>query len=262
MKWILEQGSACAYVACVNRGVLDDALILAIERDDQAVGDLIKTVVQSVSLGARPIDCWPLAGYPGVAVWPMDVESLAEEAEGKPSSASQILAVATEATAWVDYGTCAAGEFCPFCTNRKLLSGEPHRSSFIRILRWYELASGKRWNFRDLFSLTAYLLAGSIELDSKKAYQPCDWALELAQPSDSSPKKREVKRVRGLFKLVSAQYQHSMFGAWPVERATALRNAIRELKLEDQPALVGLQQFLSLDKRKEATSTLRLSSRA
>ena len=257
MTWILEQGRACAYVACVNRGVLDDALILATERDDQAVGELIKTVVQSVSLGARPIDCWPLASYEGIAVWPMDVESLVEESSGTISAASQILAVATDPTAWPDHGTCAAGEFCPFCTNRKLLSGEPHRSSFIRILRWYELSSGKRWNFRDLFSLTAYLLAGTIELDPKRAYQPCDWALNQIQPNDSSPSKREVKRVRGLFKLVSAQYQHSLFGAWPVERATTLRSAIKELKLEDQPALVGLQQFLSLDKKKEATSTLR-----
>jgi hypothetical protein len=81
--------------------------------------------------------------------------------------------------------------------------------------------------------------------------------LNQIQPNDSSPSKREAKRVRGLFKLVSAQYQHSLFGAWPVERATALRSAIKELKLEDQPALVGLQQFLSLDKKKEATSTLR-----
>ena len=71
------------------------------------------------------------------------------------------------------------------------------------------------------------------------------------------PKKAETKRIRGLFKLVVMQYQHALFGAWPVEKATALRNDIKELKLEGHPTFAGLLQFLTLDKRKESISTLR-----
>lgn len=259
IRSLLEQDEGHAYMACVNRGVLDDALTLATERDQPEVGELVKKLIQSASLGSRGIACWPLESYPRFAVWPMDVESLVEEAEGEEatSAARQILGVATDTGKWPEFGTCAAGEHCPFCTNRKHLALEPHRSSFIRILRWFELSSGKRWNFRDLFSLTAYLLAGTTESEAKGAYQPCEWAKAQLQPKEANQAKREAKRVRGLFKLLAAQYQHAVFGVWPVERAAALRSDIRELKLENQPTLVGLQQFLSLDKRRETTSTLR-----
>ena len=257
IRLLLEQSERRAYIACINRGVLDDALILATEREEPEVRELVKKIVQSASLGAKGIECWPLEGYPRVAVWPMDVESLVEDADGITSAARQILGVATDASHWPIYGTCPAGERCPFCTNRKLLSADPHRSSLVRVLRWFELSSGKRWNFRDLFSLTAFVLAGSTESESKIAYQPCEWAKAQLQPKDSIPAKREAKQVRGLFRLVASQYQHALFGAWPVERATALRKDIKDLKLEDQPGLAGLQQFLSLDKRRETTSTLR-----
>lgn len=247
------------YIACVNRGVLDDALILATEREDDGVRELMKKIVQSASLTSAGIDCWPLDGHPQFAVWPMDVESLVEEDEHQKadSAARQILNVATNAAAWPEFGTCVAGEHCPFCTSRRLLAGEPNRSSFVRILRWFELCSGKRWNFRDLFSLTSLLLAGTTELDSNDAYQPCAWAKAQLSPKESTLAKREARRIRGLLRLVAAQYQHALFGAWPVERARSLRNDIKELNLDDQPALVGLQQFLSLDKKRETTSTLR-----
>jgi hypothetical protein len=237
------------YIACVNRGILDDALILATEREDDDVRELMKKIVQSASLTPAGIDCWPLQGHPQFAVWPMDVESLAEEIEHQKadSAARQILNVATDAAAWAEFGTCAAGEHCPFCTNRRLLASEP----------WFELCSGKRWNFRDLFSLTSLLLSGTTELDSNDAYLPCAWAKAQLSPKESNPIKREAKRIRGLLRLVTAQYQHALFGAWPVERARSLRNDIKELNLDDQPALVGLQQFLSLDKKRETTSTLR-----
>lgn len=260
IRSLLSQNDGHVYIACVNRGVLDDALILATERDEPAVGELVKKIVQSASLGSGGIACWPLDGYPNFAVWPMDVESLVEESNGagSNSAARQIVEVATNAEYWPAFGSCAAGEHCPFCTNRKLLAGEPHMSSFIRIMRWFELASGKRWNFRDLFSLTAYLLAGTTDSHEGVAYHPCEWASAQISPKGGGQAKVEAKRVRGLLKVVSAQYQHAIFGAWPVERAASLKSDIRELKLEDElPVLVGLQQFLSLDKRKETTSTLR-----
>lgn len=259
IRSLVRQPDGHVYIACVNRGILDDALILAMEREDSGTSELLKKIVQSASLGSAGIDCWPLENYPGFAAWPMDVESLVEESEGHEmdSAARQILSVATNPTEWPRFGACAAGERCPFCTNRELLADKPRLSSLVRILRWFELASGKRWNFRDLFSLTSYLLAGTTESGSRDAYQPCEWAKGQLFPSEPNAVKREAKRIRGLFKLVAAQYQHALFGSWPVERATSLRNDIKELGLEDQPALVGLQRFLSLDKRKETTSTLR-----
>lgn len=254
---LLGQDIGHVYLACVNRGVLDDALILATERGEPGVSDILKTVIQSASLRATGMDCWPLEGYPRLAVWPMDVESLVDEADGRDSAARQIIHVATRVEDWPEAGSCEAGVYCPFCTNRKLLAGDPHRTSFMRILRWFELSTGKRWNFRDLFSLTAYLLAGTTGPNSREEYHPCKWAYGQVTPKTGDMQKREARRIRGLFNLLVAQYQHALFGSWPVTRAAGLRKDIKELKLDDVPALVGLQQFLALDKRKETTSTLR-----
>ncbi len=257
IRTLLGQDCGHIYMACVNRGVLDDALILATERAESGVGDIVKAIVQSASLGVAGMDCWPLSGHPRLAVWPMDVESLVDEADGRDSAVRQILQVATRPEDWPEPGTCEAGDYCPFCTNRKLLAADPNRSSFIRLLRWFELSSGKRWNFRDLFSLTAYLLAGTPAPNTKGEYQPCKWAHAQLAPKGGDNAKREARRIRGLFNLLSAQYQHALFSSWPVAKAAGLRRDIKELRLEDVPGLVGLQQFLALDKRKETTSTLR-----
>ena len=160
---LLEEGDKTIYLACVNRGVLDDALISATESKRLPVQRLLETIVRSVGMAPDAPACWPLDNYPSVVVWPMDVETLIGDGAIGPEQtppAEQLLAIATSAGKWPTGGACIAGERCPFCTSRVLLSGEPHRSSLLRILRWYELASGKRWSFRDLSSLVSYLLAG------------------------------------------------------------------------------------------------------
>src|SRR5690606_18869660 len=225
------------YIARVNRGVLDDALILAAERGDPVVGDVLKKIIQSASLSARSASCWPLEGVPRFAVWPMDVESLVEETDSKgaASACRQILTVATNPDEWPAYGQCPAGTLCPFCTNRKLLSVETNASSFIQILRRFELASGKRWNFRDQFSLVAYLLAGTGEASPGAPYHPCNWAKAQLEPRDSNQVKREAKAARALFRLLAAQYQHAMFCSWPVVRGVELPGRVVDLKHPDEP---------------------------
>lgn len=250
-------GSRRIYLACINRGVLDDALILATERGDAATGALLKQVIQSVSMAAHGVSCWPLQGYPSIAVWPMDVETLAESAQGQESPAEQVLDIATSYEEWPAFGSCDAGEYCPFCTSRKLLSGELHAGSLAKLLRWYELASGKRWNFRDLFSLVAHLLAGTPSNADASGYLPCKWAAKQLAPPGSDTHRADILRKRGHFRLLASQYQHALFGDWPIERASSLRKDIADLGLGDFPALVAIQQFLALDKRRESTATLR-----
>lgn len=259
IRFQADKGDEQVYIACVNRGVLDDALILATERGDRVVGDVLKKIIQSASLSARSASCWPLEGSPRFAVWPMDVESLVEETDSKgaTSACRQILTVATNPDEWPGYGQCPAGNLCPFCTNRKLLSVETNASSFIQILRRFELASGKRWNFRDQFSLVAYLLAGTGEASPGVPYHPCNWAKAQLEPRDSNQVKREAKVARALFRLLAAQYQHAMFCSWPVDRGVGLRGDVKDLKLEEHPALLGLVQFLVRDKRSDTTTTLR-----
>ena len=245
------------YLACVNRGVLDDALILSTERGDAKSTGLLKRIIQSVSLAAHGVSCWPLKDYPAIAVWPMDVETLVEGLPDREAPATQVIGVATSAAHWKEFGTCEAGELCPFCTSRNLLAGEPHAGSLTRILRWYELASGKRWNFRDLFSLVSYLLAGTPTGSDAAGYMPCKWAAKQLNPTASDQRRVDILRKRGVLRLVASQYQHALFGAWPVERAAALRKDIAELKLGEFPALVAIQQFLAFDKRRESTATLK-----
>lgn len=245
------------YLGCINRGVLDDALILATERGDARIGALLKQIIQSVSMSAHGVSCWPLQGYPGIAVWPMDVETLAGNAHGQVSPAEQVLSIATTAEDWPEFGSCEAGQYCPFCTSRRLLSGESNARSIAKILRWYELASGKRWSFRDLFSLVAHLLAGTPSNADASGYSPCKWAAKQLNPPGGDPRRVEILRKRGIFRLLASQYQHALFGDWPVERAPILRKDIADLGLGDFPALVAIQQFLALDRRRESTATLR-----
>ena len=69
-------GPTEAYLCCVNRGVLDDALIEAIDHDREGSRRLLEAVTGAVSLAPDAPSCWPLAGFADVAVWPMDAESL------------------------------------------------------------------------------------------------------------------------------------------------------------------------------------------
>jgi hypothetical protein len=114
------------YLACVNRGVLDDALILATEASESGAAALLKKIIQAASLSAESPRCWPLQDFPDFGIWPMDVETLIENAAGE-SAASQILSTATDLSEWPQPGSCAAGELCPFCTSRLLLSKDQGR---------------------------------------------------------------------------------------------------------------------------------------
>lgn len=253
---LASDGKKRIYLACINRGVLDDALILATEHDDGTVASLLKQVIHSVSMASHGAPCWPLQGYPSIAVWPMDVETLVET-NGQRAPVEQVIEIATSAEDWPAFGTCLAGEHCPFCTSRKLLSGQPHAGSLAKILRWYELASGKRWNFRDLFSLVAHLLAGTTSNDDESGYSPCMWAAKQLKPPVGDLRRTEIVRKRGIFRLLASQYQHALFGEWPTDQASSLKRDIADLGLKDFPALVAIQQFLALDKRRESTATLR-----
>jgi len=251
-----HDGKKRIYLACINRGVLDDALTLATEGGKETVASLLKQVIHSVSMASHDASCWPLQDYPSIAVWPMDVETLVET-NGQRAAIEQVIEIATVDEDWPALGTCVAGEYCPFCTSRKLLSDPAHARSLAKILRWYELASGKRWNFRDLFSLVAHVLAGTPSDDDDSGYSPCHWAAKQLNPSVRDPRRAEILRKRGILRLLAAQYQHALFGEWPTGRASSLKKDIADLGLNDFSALVAIQQFLALDKRRESTATLR-----
>ncbi len=145
---LLDSTSGRYYLCCVNRGVLDDALIHALDHGLGRARDLLEAVTRSVSLSSTAPSCWPLGDFPEVAVWPMDVESLlVSPSEGLPSPASTLLAYATNRTHWPGAGECPAGDDCPFCHSQRLLAREEPRLALLQILRWYETS---KWQTLEL----------------------------------------------------------------------------------------------------------------
>jgi len=242
----LAAGSGAAYLCCVNRGVLDDALMHSIELGLGTARQLLEAITRSVSLASGSPACWPLDGYPDVAVWPMDSESLLVPTdEGDAAPAATLLARATDEGRWPAAGTCAAASKCPFCASRGLLSKDPHRASLLKVLRWYELSSGKRWNFRDLFSMVSYSLTGSRTPASSARHGPCGWAAEqLELDAKCAGTKPERLRSAAIYQLVTSSYQHLLFRQWDPAAAPRLHQDLKELGLRDDHVLMGLYFFL------------------
>ncbi|MBM1194264.1 hypothetical protein [Pseudomonas weihenstephanensis] len=248
-----------AYLCCVNRGVLDDALIHAIDNDLEKPRAILEAVTRAVSLAYDAPSCWPLEGFPSIAVWPMDAESLLVKPDEVTSAPAEILfGQATASEMWPAKGSCPAGEKCPFCTSQAILARDEHRTALLKILRWYELASGKRWSFRDLFSLTSYLLAGHhpvVHDPASNTHQstPCQWAASLVElDQKAAGTKRPTRQtLSAIFHLATSSYQHALFHRWDKTVATSLRRDIKELGLgkeleaEEVRTLVGLAHFLA-----------------
>lgn len=243
----LSAGSDGIYLCCVNRGVLDDALIEAIDTDATSARELLEAVSRAVGLFPDASPCWPLPSHPAVAVWPMDAESLlVSPLAGGPSPASALLKVALDERKWPVLGSCDAGPSCPFCSSREQLSRERELNALLKILRWYEVGSGKRWSFRDLFSLASYLLAGHQPSSRNAGITPCGWAARLAELDDLPRRKGKPSKdsSTALFQLVAAQYQHALFHRWDREAGPSLLRDIKELGLEDDNTAMGLHWFL------------------
>ncbi|QQO34300.1 hypothetical protein JJC00_00830 [Bradyrhizobium diazoefficiens] len=236
-----------AYICCVNRGVLDDALIHSIDTGLSSSQDLLEAVVRAVSLAPDAPSCWPLEEYPVIAAWPMDAESLVEPTDrGEDAPAAAILGRALDPARWREGGDCQAGNACPFCGSRKVLAGRRETESFLRMLRWFELGTSKRWAFRDLFSLTSYLLAGNGTGHRGASVEPCEWAASMVEGDKQAQLRGRPKRdtSAALFWLVSAQYQQALFHRWDRGLASSLLQDIRELGLQEDNTAMGLHYFL------------------
>lgn len=233
------------YLACVNRGILDDALIASGSGKYEEGRKLLEAIIRSIALSPHSPSCWPLEGYPSVAAWPMDVETLITRPNNNicEGPAGQILAKALDPAQWALEGSCPAQEKCPFCGSHTILQREQERTSLLSILRWTELALGKRWNFRDLFSLYSYLLAGGGS-EGSASTSPCEWAarlLELIQ----RPAGSNILRLKAPFILATSLYQHALFSKWPRPNARSLRKDIKDLGLDNDSGLMGLYYFLT-----------------
>lgn len=239
------------YLCCVNRGILDDAMIEAAEKGRSDVEEIVEAITAAISVSAEAPPCWPLQGFPEIAVWPMDAETLLlPTGSGEAAPAKVVFDRALDASRWDAEGECTAGASCPFCGSRSTLSGSLELDSLLAILRWHEVGTGMRWSFRDLFSLASHLLAGHHGVPGEASSTPCDWAAAQSRLDEKarSGEKPSIKNSTAIFQLVSARYQHALFHFWDTDQVQPLRKAIGDLDLKDDNTAMGLLWFL--DSRK------------
>lgn len=260
---LLNSPASRVYLCCVNRGVLDDALIHALDNELDEARVLLEAITRSVSLSANAPSCWPLKDFPAIAVWPMDAESLLVSPDSEsPSPAALLFEHATRQEYWSLAGTCRAGDNCPFCHSQTLLSRAEQRTALLRLLRWYELASGKRWSFRDLFSLVSYMLAGHYQAKTGQAADPCAWASHLLDLDKSCKTSKNPGRheLAAIFHLATSSYQHTLFHHWDKDAATSLRQDLKDLALdkgnEDVRTIYGMLSFLQERKGQYLPATI------
>lgn len=244
------------YLCCVNRGILANTSALAIRRNDNEMAAFLSKVISAVSGGVNAPACWPLEES-NIALWPMDVESLVAPRVDGNSVAHQILEKVFAEENWQP--ACDNKSDCPFCQNKALLSKEKARNNLIKFLYYYELASGKRWTFRDLYSLISYLLIGDPDslMIEGKSYLPCDWTSKLLQLESKGPVTKAGALARYL--LTSRLYHHRLFSNWPKLATKEHKNAIQEVLsgsktpplLEDDAFCLARYHFTSLKKLAE-----------
>ncbi len=201
------------YICCINRGVLANASSLAHKVNNTPLIKLINELVKAASGGPNSPDCWPLEGQ-SIAIWPMDVESLVSATPEKTDTVMhEILNQALKDKAW--QAPCDNSSVCPFCQNKILLSEKEAKENLVKLLHYYELCAGKRWTFRDLYSLISYLFIGDIEelTIGEKLYTPCDWTAK--QLEYINKEKEDLNFAKAPYLLMSKLYHHRLFYLWP-----------------------------------------------
>jgi hypothetical protein len=223
---------------------LDDAQILSIEKKKLYSQKVLESVISAASLMPDSSDCWPLSGFSNIGIWPMDVESLiANSALRQKSPLNQILDIVLDDSSWQEYKTCGAGAQCPFCLSKKRLANSDYRITLVKYFRWYEIASGKRWSFRDIFSLLAFILAGVSEITGRDG-DPCEIAKDLVASIDN-PLASKNKGGSALFNLVTMQYHQALFIRCNQYNLKQLKSDIQDIKMKDSTAQLTLNGFFS-----------------
>ena len=213
------------------------------ENYDPATLDFIDTLTRTAtsSSGNKTKACWPLEGYEWAVGWPMDVESLVDYPPAGDALApiGQILEKALDSVTWTS--GCDAGDLCPFHANQSLLDDSRARVQFSRTLHFYELASGKRWNFRDLFSLVSHVLVGheSMFVVNHQRVPPCEWSTYHANKARGTG----PEAILSAWSLASRLYTHALFPKWP--KLVDVAEKTRELKKSGAKLPLGFETFFS-----------------
>ena len=206
------------YICCVNRGILAQTYS---EAQSRAHGpktiELLTEITRAVTSSHEASSCWPIPSFPTVVAWPMDIDTLVEsiDEEAQPSVLHQILDQIISHPSWGN--ECQAGKYCPFCENRRALAEPQAVNHLSELLRAFELGTGKRWTFRDLYSLVSYILVGTEQelVINGVQLSPCEWASKQVEILNSTKKSDDIARSRALHRLSGNLYWHRLFPTWP-----------------------------------------------
>ena len=202
------------YIVCVNRGILAEA-VNAAETCNKEVYRILNRIIQSLTQYITPLPLWPLDDvdpiFRKIAIWPMDVESLVKPQEEIQSTPGfQLISEAVNEDRW-KCSTCTVNKnLCPFFQNKLALQESDKLKSLLQLLSDFEIISNKRWTFRDLFSLTSYLIVGSEHEYGKKNL--CEWVKEKQLLLNG----QEIKdRINSIWEFNRQLYHFKLFSKWP-----------------------------------------------
>jgi hypothetical protein len=187
----------------------------------------------------------------------MDMESLTAATGRSGPVFRDFIRVAVDETRWP--AACAAGTTCPFCSNRRLLATDEASSALCSLLRYFELSAGKRWTFRDLFSLIPHIIVGDDReyITGSGEHDPCAWAAEQSKKGARSSS--DALKVK--LNLVSRLYQHRLFPLWPTFRSDPYQRALRDImnvRAPDLAPALGLFSWLGARRKSSDTDVAKL----
>lgn len=224
-----RDNSSKLYVCCVNRGILATSSRKRIRGKEENIA-FLEAMSRSASVTSCNKSIWPIAGnaefdavknrVPNMAdvyIWPMDVESLFDEAlygSYEDTPAHQVLKRIFDQ----DFTTCASCEhklLCPFYANAMTMRETQNRVNLIRVLHYFEIASGDKLQFRNVFAVFNALFVGS-ETDYKretprgvpqKKITPCEWVAEKV----AHITRQDIHAGKAYFELLSRYYSYVLF---------------------------------------------------
>ena len=225
-------------VLCVNRGVLYSA---ANEIKDRRLVDLILRAIDPVNVD---VACWPVEPVQGLVgagefyLWPLDIDSICETSTTDETAVQQVLKD-LDSRDWSQISDFSAEH--PLAHSRKLLALPAFRQAFSKLLREYELVSGKNINFRKLFSMLSYLFTGG--------RTPAEEELPsvFSGPDVVPPEGDDVSQLECAFAVYRRSLPYLLFPSLPgYERLAA---HLEKLKIsEEGHALNVLAYFIKREK--------------
>jgi len=211
------------FICCVNRGVLSRAVTAARHQQVDAAATLLSAIVGATSLvptsEGEPVSCWPLdtsemAVKGSVACWPMDADTLLGGLGARDESGSSVveklISEAIRREEWEQESACLdcdSREICPFRQNAKWLRIDSYRRALLEILRFSELTTRQRWNFRNVFTLIVDLVVGEWS-DFDSAHHPCEWVHETRARATAG---RDAEALLAAEALTFRLYPHALY---------------------------------------------------